>query len=75
MFVPSFTFRPWYIMIYYHLYANLVLCFSYTQIKSGTAILLFRFSRLWYCPLIRTSNTETHYVCIYVYAHTARTLI
>ena len=37
-------------------------CPAYKQ-KSGTAILLFRYLRLWYCLLIRTSNTETHHVC------------
>ena len=28
--------------------------------KSGTALLLFRISRLWYCLLFRTSNIEAH---------------
>ena len=31
--------------------------------KSGTAILLFRYLRLWYCLYIRTNNTEAHAVC------------
>ena len=34
-------------------------------------MLLFRSSRLWYCPLIRTSNTEP---TPYVYIHEKRVL-
>ena len=34
-------------------------------------MLLFRFLRLWYCPLIRTSNTKAHALCIYVHAYSA----
>ena len=45
----------------------------YYKTKSGTAILLFRFSRLWYCPQFRTNNTEAHAVCIFVRAY-ARTI-
>ena len=37
------------------------------QQKSGAAILLFRSSRLWYCPLIRTNNTEPTPVYKYIY--------
>ena len=28
-------------------------------------MLLFRYSRLWYCPTCKTNNTEAHAVCIY----------
>ena len=37
--------------------------------KSGTALLLFRYLRLWYCLYIRTSNTEAH-ADMYNHAHT-----
>ena len=36
--------------------------------KSGTALLLFRYLRLWYCLCIRTSNTEAH-ADMYAHAH------
>ena len=37
--------------------------------KSGTALLLFRYSRLSHCLCIRTSNTEAH-ADMYARAHT-----
>ena len=37
--------------------------------KSGTAILLFRQSRLWYCLFHPNSNTEAHAVYIMTYAY------
>ena len=38
--------------------------FRFLQIKSGTAILLFRSSRLSHCLQFRTNNTGAHAVCI-----------
>ena len=42
--------------------------------KKRDCWLLFRFTRLWYCPLFRTSNTEVHaeYVstCVYLIKYT-----
>ena len=37
--------------------------------KSGTALLLFRFTRLSHCLLFRTSNTEAH-ANMYAHIHT-----
>ena len=44
-------------------------CLTFVQIKKRDCVLLFRFTRLWYCPLFRTSNTEVHaeYVSTRVY--------
>ena len=41
--------------------------FLYIHKKSGTALLLFRLTRLWYCPCIRTSNTEPTPICMHTY--------
>ena len=40
---------------------------TYIQKESGTAILLFRQSRLWYCLFYPNSNTEAHAVRILYY--------
>ena len=37
-------------------------------------MLLFRYSRLWYCPTCKTNNTEAHAVCICV-RQNARTIL
>ena len=57
---------------------------TYTQQKSGTALLPFHSSRLWYCLCIKTATPKpTPYVyiligtrlCAYVYIHTIGILV
>ena len=68
--------------IFLHFYGNPICQRSYffpqtyIQKESGTAILPFHSSRLWYCLLYQNSNTVAHAVCIlYNKVHATRVRI
>ena len=49
-------------------YARTITSFRiFAQQKSGTALLLFRYSRLSHCLCIRTSNTEPTLICTHTH--------
>jgi len=78
MFVPSFTFRPWYIMIFYHLYANLVLCFFIHANKKRDCNLAVPHSEALVLPSIPNKQhrdplrmySRTHYTRVPYLIHT-----